>query len=74
VTNTAMVLQGVNTYHYTSSSEGYGCCACEGILEVTSTTVFETRYFTRSNGSSGLGSNATPSPDIRNSVTITRLV
>lgn len=74
VTNAAMVIQGVNTYHYTSTSEGYGACACEGILEVTGTTVFESRYFTRSNGSNGLGSNSSVASDVRNIVTITRLV
>ena len=55
-TNLEMMIQGINTYCYPDTSYGYKNVMCEGILTPTATTVYELRYYTRTNGYYGLGS------------------
>lgn len=74
VTQGKAIVSGVNTYHYTSTSEGYGQCAMQGVFTVTETEVFECRYYTRSNGYHGLGSgNGTFTLDRKLLLTIGRI-
>ena len=74
VTNTTMVIEGINTYCYPTDGYGIKNVCCEGILEPTATTVYELRYYTKENEADGIADAGRFDPSMYAIISIGRLM